>query len=277
MLGSALIAVLSKESNIKLFGTFRTDNSFFSKYETVTFLKVNDLSHSDTLVKLIEQIKPNCIVNCAGPRFNDRKNEKKQISLYSLLTRRLDFLCNINNIRLIQISSDGVFSGAKGNYTELDFPDAEDSYGVAKILGEAVGPLSLTIRTSIIGPEIASRKALLSWFLSQEVECKCYTNYIFSGLPTVILAETLRDFVLFNKKLQGLYHIASDPISRYDLFRLVSLQYKKDIRLVPDSSIKLDRSLSGKRFQLATGFTAPTWAAMIEHMHREHVNEFEIS
>ena len=170
-------------------------------------------------------------------------------------------------VRLIQISSDGVFRGTTGGYTEDDLPDANDLYGIAKILGEVDCSGAITLRTSIIGHEIQSKSGLLEWFLSQGEECRCHTKAIFSGFPAVVLAQIVCEVVLPRPNLHGIYHVATRPISKFDLLQLVAHRYGSSTRLVPDDKVAIDRSLCADRFAFATGYVPPEWPVLIDTMH----------
>jgi dTDP-4-dehydrorhamnose reductase len=177
--------------------------------------------------------------------------------------------CRRIGARLVQISSDGVFAGHRGAYTEDDLPDADDVYGTSKFLGEIDAPHAITLRTSIIGHELQSGAGLLEWFLSQRGECRCYTRAIFSGFPTIVLADLIRDVVIPRPDLCGIYHIATRPISKFDLLRLVAERYGKDIDLIADDRPAPDRSLVARRFEKATGYGAPDWPALVDAMYRD--------
>jgi dTDP-4-dehydrorhamnose reductase len=168
---------------------------------------------------------------------------------------------------LIHISTDCVFSGEKGGYVESDFADARDVYGKSKALGEVDYPHAVTLRTSTIGHELKSEYGLLDWFLSQQGRCKGYTRAIFSGLPTVVFAQVVRDVVIPHEKLSGLYHVAAKSINKFDLLNLIADVYGKDIEIVPDEKLVIDRSLDANRFRLATGYVAPEWSDLIKWMH----------
>ncbi|MCY1455338.1 hypothetical protein D9M71_724670 [compost metagenome] len=155
-------------------------------------------------------------------------------------------------------------------YTESDPSDAEDLYGKSKFIGELHEfEHAVTLRTSIIGHELNSNFALVDWFLSQAGEVRGYTKAIFSGLPTVELALVIKDHVLVNPKLHGLYHVAAAPIAKLELLRLIADQYGKAINIVPDDSLVIDRSLDCERFRLATGYVAPDWPRLVEKMFNE--------
>jgi dTDP-4-dehydrorhamnose reductase len=191
----------------------------------------------------------------------------KMISVFSLLPHRLAHLCRSRGMRLVQISSDGVFRGTGGGYTEDDPPDAVDAYGIAKLLGEIDDPTAITLRTSIVGHEVLSRNGLLEWFLAQTDECRCYTKAIFSGFPAVVLAQIVRDVVLPRQSLHGIYHVATRPISKFELLQLIARRYGKATRIVPDASVVMDRSLSADRFTRATGYVPPDWPALVDAMY----------
>jgi len=169
--------------------------------------------------------------------------------------------------RLIHISTDCVYSGAKGNYMESDPADCEDIYGRSKLLGEVDYPHAITLRTSTIGHELQSMHGLLDWFLCQKKQCNGYTRAIFSGLPTIVLAQIIRDIVIPNTILTGLYHISAEPISKYELLKLIADEYGKTIDIIKDEKFTIDRSLNSNRFQNATGFKSASWPDLIKLMH----------
>ena len=193
------------------------------------------------------------------------------VPINTLLPHRVQRLAEIAGARLVHISTDCVFSGAKGNYLETDKADAADVYGLSKYLGEVAAPNAVTLRTSIIGHELASANGLVEWFLAQEQGIKGFTKAIFSGLPTVELARVVRDFVLPRPEITGLYHVSADRIAKYDLLRLVGHVYGHDIPIEPDASLIIDRSLNSDRFRSATGYAPPSWPDLIEAMNRSRI------
>ncbi|MEI6839059.1 MAG: NAD(P)-dependent oxidoreductase, partial [Alcaligenaceae bacterium] len=156
--------------------------------------------------------------------------------------------------------------GGKGNYSEGDFADARDIYGKSKALGEVFYPHAITLRTSTIGHELQSQYGLLDWFLSQEGACKGYDRAVFSGLPTVVFAQVVRDIVIPLNEMSGLYHVAAKPINKFDLLNLIAEAYGKAIDIEVDSSLSIDRSLNANRFQAKTGYIAPGWPELINLM-----------
>ncbi|MGZ3157676.1 MAG: dTDP-4-dehydrorhamnose reductase family protein, partial [Burkholderiaceae bacterium] len=189
------------------------------------------------------------------------------IPLNALLPHQLAELCAVAKARLIHVSTDCVFSGAKGSYTESDPADATDIYGKAKFLGEVHYPHTITLRTSTIGHELQSAYGLLDWFLSQTGQCKGFSRAIFSGLPNVAFSQVVRDIVIPRNDLHGLYHVGAQPIGKYDLLRMIADVYGKSIDIVFDDQFVIDRSLNSERFQKATGYVAPDWRELIQLMH----------
>lgn len=156
---------------------------------------------------------------------------------------------------------------AKGGYAESDQPDASDLYGLSKLLGEVNHSNAITLRTSIVGHELNGAHSLLNWFLAQEGSVKGFTNAIFSGLPSVEIARVIEQFVLPNPWLSGLYHLSAEPISKHDLLVLVRNIYGKQIDIIPDGSLVVDRSLNSSRFREATNFVPKSWQEMVQAMH----------
>lgn len=271
MLGSAMFRALSLNSELDVFGTVRS-NASVKNFPVETHGKLIshvDVDSHDSLVSVFGKIRPDIVVNCVGlvKQLSEANDPLVAVPINSLLPHRLAALCQVAGARLVHVSTDCVFSGAKGDYLESDFPDAYDLYGRTKLLGEVDYPHAITLRTSIIGHELSGARSLLSWFLSQEGQVKGFTKAIFSGLPTNELARVVRDFVIPNPELRGLYHVAAQPIDKYSLLKLVAEVYGKSIDIVPDDQLTIDRSLNADRFRLATGYVAPEWPELIKQMH----------
>jgi len=271
MLGSAIINVLSEKQNWRVLGTVRSNNSkkFFSPKIASNLIEVNNIINLDCLVKIFDKAKPDVVINCISLRKEllKKADPLMMIPIYSLLPHQLSRLCKETGVRLVQMSSDGVFSGKKGNYKEDDAKDSEDIYGVAKKLGELDEPHTVTIRTSIIGHEIGSKNGLVEWFLSQKKKCECFSGAIFSGFPTVEIAKIIKNIIIPNKQLKGIYHIASKPISKCELLTLIIKEYGLKIKLTSNKKIKINRSLNADRFHLVTGYVSPDWKDLIKSMH----------
>lgn len=271
MLGNAMVRLLAQDTSLEVFGTLRSASGrrFFASALHERLISGIDVENQDSLVRLFAELKPQVVVNCVGLvlQLAEAKDPLKALPINAMLPHRLAGLCDLAGARLVHISTDCVFSGSKGNYRESDFSDAIDLYGMSKFLGEVSYPHCLTLRTSLIGHELAGDHGLINWFLSQEGSVKGYRRAIFSGLPTVELARIVREFILPRGDLAGLYHVASAPIAKYDLLKLVAEAYGKAIEIVPDDQVVIDRSLNADRFREATSYVPPPWPELVRRMH----------
>ncbi len=270
MLGNAVFRFLNELDLYKVFATVRSLGAKKLFYERFAdrIIEGVDVTNNDSLIRVMTSIKPDIVINCVGliKQIIDETDPLPTIEINAILPHRLSMLCQITNSRLIHISTDCVFSGKQGNYFESDESDATDLYGKTKFIGEVSGENIITLRTSIIGHELSSRRALVAWFLSQEGKVKGYTRAIFSGVPTVEFARIIRDFVLIRPDLSGLYHVSAAPISKFDLLHQIASTYEKDIEIEPDDSVEIDRSLNSSLFKEATGYSAPPWPELILRM-----------
>jgi dTDP-4-dehydrorhamnose reductase len=227
-----------------------------------------DVENPDSLVRLFAEVRPQTVINCIGlvKQLAEADDPLRAIPINALLPHRLARLCGLVGARLVHVSTDCVFDGRRGLYTEEDPADAQDLYGRSKHLGEVDYPNAVTLRTSIIGHELGSTHGLVGWFLSQAAPVRGYTRAVFSGLPTVELARVICDYVLPYPQLRGLYHVSSTPINKYDLLRLVAKAYGRDTVITPDDKLVIDRSLDSTRFRSATGYVPPGWPALVNSM-----------
>jgi dTDP-4-dehydrorhamnose reductase len=272
MLGHTLFLRLSERNNLDVFSTAR-DQSALSQWFAPELLKKIfnnvDADNFDSVQRILDQIKPDAVINCIGiiKQLPIAKDPIVSITLNALFPHRLAQACQAVGARVIHISTDCVFSGSRGNYTEFDFPDANDLYGRTKLLGEVDYSHCVTLRTSIIGHELKGKHGLIEWFLSQKDKVRGFTKAIFSGFPTIEMEKIIAEYVLPRNDLHGLYHVSSEPISKYDLLKIVAKQYGKNIEIEPVSDITIDRSLDSKRFQDATGYKPPAWPDLINAMY----------
>jgi dTDP-4-dehydrorhamnose reductase len=226
----------------------------------------------DSVVRAVAAARPDVVVNCVGVVKQDAaaKDPYTSIAVNALLPHRLAQLCGAAGARLIHVSTDCVFTGRKGDYSEDDTPDAEDLYGRTKLLGEATGANCLTLRTSMIGRELAGARGLVEWFLAQEGgRVRGFKRAVFSGFTTAALSEIIAGLIAERRDLSGLYHVAAEPVTKFDLLSLVKEVYGLRVEIEPDEEFACDRSLNGGRFRAAAGFAPPAWPAMIEAMRRD--------
>ena len=272
MLGSAVYYTLGKDMRYETIGTARNGEmaALLPKGQNCGLYLGVDVNSSESLSALFKEIRPQVVINCVGiiKQIAASQDPCTAIEINALLPHRLHHYCSLYDARLLQISTDCVFSGSKGHYLETDLGDATDLYGRTKLLGEVVAPNAITLRTSIIGHELnGGAHGLIGWFLSQTGSVNGFQKAIFSGLPTTTLAEIMADYILPNPSLSGLYHVAAAPIDKLSLLSLVREVYGKDIHIRPSGDLVIDRSLSGDKFSSATGYQVPGWPALIAYMH----------
>lgn len=271
MLGSAMMRVFADSPGYRVFGSARSQGQAFQNLpKPVRALVVNGIAvdDHDALIRLFDTVAPDVVVNCVGlvKQLSEAEDPLSAIPINSLLPHRLARLCKLVGARLVHISTDCVFTGMRGMYLESDLPDASDLYGRSKQLGEVSAPNTVTLRTSIIGHELASAHGLINWFLSSKGVVRGFTRAVFSGLPTVELARVVRDFVLPAADMTGIYHLSSQPIDKHQLLSLVAAAYGHSVELVPDDSLVIDRSLDSTRFRQHTGYVPPVWPELVRRM-----------
>jgi dTDP-4-dehydrorhamnose reductase len=280
MLGHKLAQILA--SDFEVFSTLRSNSE--TSYglpvpdsERVVFAVSAD--NLDSVAHAINDLRPEVAVNCIGivKQLQASRDPIPAISVNALFPHRLAQLCAASGTRLVQISTDCVFSGERGGYSEDDPADADDLYGRTKFLGELAGEHCMTIRTSMIGRELRTSNGLVEWFLGQNGgSVNGYRKSIFSGFTTRALASVIGRIISEHPDLEGVWHVAADPISKFDLLALIRDTYQLDIEINPDEEFVCDRSLNGQRFRTETGFSPPSWGQMIREMQQDRTPYDEI-
>jgi dTDP-4-dehydrorhamnose reductase len=270
MLGNAMLRLFAQSPGFAVSGSARSPAPASAApvlhERVITGIDVED--HA-ALTRLFAEVQPHVVINCVGlvKQLAAANDPLAAITINSLLPHRLARACEPHGARLIHISTDCVFAGTRGMYRETDPVDAQDLYGRSKHLGEVDYPQAITLRTSIIGHELASAHGLVGWFLAQTGTVRGFTRAIFSGVPTVELARIIRDLVVPRPELRGLYHVSAAPIAKYDLLRLVARIYGRNNEFVADDQLVIDRSLDSTRFRSATGYSPPSWPELVRSMY----------
>jgi dTDP-4-dehydrorhamnose reductase len=272
MLGHKVLQVLSRR--FETHGTVRRPSNVLAQIAPqaagiVKGVSVNDL---ESVERAMSDVRPAAVVNCIGivKQLDEAKDPIPSVLVNALFPHQLTELTRATEARLIHVSTDCVFSGRTGDYSERDNPDPVDLYGRSKLLGETVEPPSLTIRTSIVGRELDGAHGLLEWFLKQNGgTVRGFRRVVFSGLSTAVLARVIGDVLERQPDLTGLWHVAAAPITKFDLLSLVRDTFDLDISIEPDDDFACDRSLDGSRFREATGITSPSWPQMVDELHDE--------
>jgi dTDP-4-dehydrorhamnose reductase len=272
MLGHQLLRSLAPRHEVKV--TLRRDLDAYARHGLFSTANAYDGVEARSLERLLEAVgrfRPQAIVNAVGV-VKQRPLAKESIpslELNALLPHRLALLAGSAGARLVHFSTDCVFSGRKGNYSEADTPDPVDLYGYTKLLGEVAEPRCMTLRTSLIGHELARKQSLIEWFLAQEGSVRGFRNAIFSGLTTLELARIVETLLVDHPDAEGVWHVSSAPIDKYSLLGLVKKHYGLDIEIVPDDELHCDRSLDSTRFRRRFGYQPPSWDAMIAEMSKQ--------
>lgn len=278
MLGHTLFTHLSAQSDLNVFATARSLDGLDRWFPPNLFEKIRphvDADNFDTVIRALASIQPDIVINCIGlikqlPVANDPLSA---ITVNAQLPHRISMVCRTAGARMIHISTDCVFDGVKGNYRESDPSNAADLYGRTKFLGEVSYPHCVTLRTSIIGHELKGKYGLIEWFLAQQGKVRGFTKAVYSGFPTIEMAKIISDVVIPNPKLTGMYHVSTEPISKYDLLKLVAKKYGKQIEIEPFDEFASDRSLDSSIFCQFTGYQPPSWPELVDKMYNHFIDE----
>jgi len=272
LLGNTLTKYFFEKNNYETYGYLRDSSKlkFFNKKYINRLIVIQNILKINDLRRKIIELRPDVIINCIGLtnkiKGNSLNNIENYININSLFPFRLKEICDEIQARLILFSSDCVFSGEKGFYSEKDNPDPTDMYGKSKLLGELDNENIITIRKSVIGHELDSKKGLLEWFLNQEESVEGYKEAIFSGLTVLELARIIDMYILPNRHINGIIHLSAEPISKYDLLEIIAKQYNKLIKIEPNKEVKIDRSLNSEYFKKLTGYKSESWPLLINAM-----------
>lgn len=239
------------------------DISFRSKFRDETIIL--DVTHKQLFEETITEIKPDYIVNCIGALIGGANSDiSNAIYINSYLPHQLKDVAKNINAKLVHISTDCVFSGKKGNYVEADKRDGKDTYAKTKALGEVIDDSNVTLRTSIIGPELKTNgEGLFHWFMTQEGTINGFKKAIWSGVTTLELARAIKWAI--ENDITGLYHITNNKsISKNDLLNLFKKYTKKNIEIIAVDGKEVNKSFLDTRCEL--NYMIPSYEDMIKDM-----------
>lgn len=223
--------------------------------------------------ELTARVQPDVVVNAVGivKQRAEANDAVPSILVNSVWPHALADACDAEGARLVHVSTDCVFSGERGSYRESDTPDATDLYGRSKLLGEVTERDSaVTLRTSIVGWQLAGESGLFEWFAAHREEpLRGYRRAVFSGLSTHALAVVIRDVVIPDESLSGLWHVSADPIDKFTLLMSLAEAIGWSVDITPVDEPVIDRSLDSARFRERTGWVPPGWDAMLKHVAEE--------
>ena len=271
LLGHMLIRVLSESNDV--FGITRENPKISSPL--ANFLSQEkwiggvDASIPHSIKKIFETDQFDVAINCIGliKQRDSIVSDSEMMVINGEFPHRLAQFANSYGTRVIHISTDCVFSGTKGSYSESDTPDPVDVYGKSKLLGELNDSDNLTLRTSHIGRELTVKKSFIEWLVSQRGgHVNGYSHAIYSGLTTQALARTISKLLLGNLHLTGLFHVSSQPISKLEIINKLNELLDLQLTVTPDASVQINRSLNSEKFQNATSISPQTWDEMLSDL-----------
>jgi len=235
-----------------------------------------DVRCQDDLAALLADFHPDAVLNAVGLGKERREGRTPlpAVEINTVFPHRLARLCRVAGIRMLHVSTDCVFSGRRGRYTEDDAPDPVDVHGMSKLLGEIHEAPAVTLRTSILGlAPVGRRTGLVEWFLAQSGQVSGHRRAIYTGLTTMELARVVDRLLTKHEDLTGLWHVAMpEAISKHDLLTRLADRLRRAgedrqiAEVVPADGPACDRSLLADRFAEATGYTAPGWDAMLDEL-----------
>lgn len=276
MLGHEAIRVLAPD--FEVWGACRNPSALPDLGIPIERL-LSDLDATDRACpyRLVDSVSPDLVINAVGivKQRADAKAAIPSVEVNSLWPHLLADACEQHGARMVHVSTDCVFSGSRGGYSEADVPDAFDLYGRSKLLGEVTDrDNSITLRTSIIGWQVGVPTGLVGWFAAHRDEpLKGFTKAVFSGLTTRALTEVIRDVVLPDTTLSGLWHVSAEPIDKHTLLTGLARHLGWDIDISPSEELVIDRSLDSSRFRERTGWTPPSWDRMLADLAAEYAEQ----
>jgi len=265
MLGHIVLEKLYGKDIFEVFDITRKKENRLNNFEC-------DVTNFNSLFKIIKDINPDCIINCIGVLIKGSiQDPSNAILINALLPHKLAQFSKAIDAKFIHISTDCVFDGSKGSYIETDNKTAQDTYGLSKSLGEINDDKNLTLRTSIIGPELKNNgEGLFSWFIKQKGEVNGFTESIWGGVTTFVLAEAIINSIKENHT--GLIHVTNgQPISKFDLLSLIKEKFElNNIQLKKIPGKNSDKSLNTNY----NYFNVPSYEQMIIDMHKYYLENY---
>ena len=223
------------------------------------------------VIELLNETNPELVINCVGITIRRGANIiENAIKLNQKLPHTIAEWCSKHSKKLIHFSTDCVFSGTKGNYSEFDFVDAIDNYGLTKGKGEVQSQNTLTIRSSMIGRELFNKTELLEWLISEKGKSvKGFSQVIYSGVTNLYMANLIKELIMEGIEINGIYNISSPPISKYDLLNKLNRVFNLDLKIEKDDSKKSDKSLKSNKFFSKYYYHKPNWDDMINELFHD--------
>jgi dTDP-4-dehydrorhamnose reductase len=278
MLGHKIVQLLSRRKYLELYGVNKNlkKRKLLEKNFNIKFIEQKDKISKKNLLIFFNKNSFDYVINCLGIiKQKDKKFSKKEIVLInSKFPKIIDELSSHHKFKFIHFSTDCVFTGKKGNYSEKDFRDAKDLYGISKKNGEDLKKNNtLILRTSFIGHELFDNKSLLSWFLkTKQKNIQGYSKAFFSGLTNLEISRFIYSIIVKKNFYPGIFNLSGSKISKYELLKIINTKYKLNKNINKDEAVKIDRSLLNKKIIKKFKFKNKSWNKLIDQMK----NDFDI-
>jgi len=233
----------------------------------------------DNILDFLDKVNPDVIINAIGItiRRGSTKNISDTIYLNSFFPHQLSNWALAFKKRLIHFSTDCVFSGSEGSYLEDTTLDALDYYGKTKGLGEINSKSSLTIRSSMIGPELFNKTELFEWIINnKEKEINGFSRVMYSGVTTVYMAKLVADLIDNHKNLSGIYNVASKPISKFELLHLINDNFDLGLIINDDKTVISNKTLNASKIEKQIGLQPPSWDDLIFELKKDYLDFIDL-
>lgn len=268
MIGNQLYEYFIK-SRVVTFGTIRN-----VKKKKSNIFYYDPEKNFNGIQTLIKKTRPHVVINTIGitKHNKDINNFKRTIYINSIFPHKLAQIITKKNLKLIHLSTDCVFNGEKGNYSEIDIPDSNDLYGISKSLGEIKYKNCLTIRTSFIGFENKNKNGFLEWILNNKSKTiPGFSKAFYNGLTTLEISKIILKIINLKMPIYGLIHLSSKKISKYNLILLIIKKFKLKIKVIKNKNFYCDRTLNSKLIKKKLKLSVPSWEKMIDEMSNNRI------
>ena len=278
MIGCKMAQVLSAQNHEIVISIREKKDLTLKSISSKSKVFFNDFL-KDNILDFLVKVNPDIIINAIGVTI--RRGAKKKISdtiyLNSLFPHQLSNWALAFKKRLIHFSTDCVFSGSEGSYLEDTTPDALDYYGKTKGLGEVNSKSSLTIRSSMIGPELFNKTELFEWIINnKEKEINGFSRVMYSGVTTFYMARIVADLIDNHKNLSGIYNVASKPISKFELLHLINDNFDLGLIINDDKTVISNKTLNASKMAKEIGLQPPSWDELIFELKKDYMNFIDL-
>ena len=278
MIGHKMVQVLSN-FNHEIITSIREQRKLtkqcFSSQVNVFF---NDFL-KENVFTFLDRVNPDIIINAIGITIRRGVNDHVFNAIYinTYFPHQIANWVGIHNKRLIHFSTDCVYSGSEGSYSEDATPNALDYYGKTKGLGEVFSKNELTLRSSMIGPELFNKTELFEWVINKkEKEISGFSRVMYSGVTTVYMARLVADLIENHKDLSGIYNIASDPISKFELLHLINDNFDLGLYINKDQNTISNKTLDASKIEDELGIKPPSWNELIIELKKDYMHFIDL-